>query len=68
MKFIEAAHPEGGSVAISIEHISSAHYKPSADKDIKTRLSIDLDHSEQDVVLLGDEADRVWAIIKGLML
>ena len=68
MKFIEAAHPEGGSVALHIDHISSAHYKPSADKDIKTRLTIDLNHSEQDVVLLGEEAERVWAIIKGMML
>ncbi len=68
MKFIEAAHPEGGSIAIHIDHIASAHYKPSEDKDIKTRLTIDLDNSEQDVVLLGEEAERVWAIIKGLML
>ena len=66
MKFIEAAHPEGGSIAIHIDHIASAHYKPSEDKDIKTRLTIDLDNSEQDVILLGEEAERVWEVLKGL--
>ena len=68
MKFIEAAHPEGGRIAIHLDHISSAHYKPSEDKDIRTRLTIDLDDSEQDVTLLGEEAERVWQILKELML
>jgi hypothetical protein len=66
LKFIYAEHPEGGELALNVDHISSAHYKPSASADIKARLTIDLDNSETDVILIGDEADRVWAIIKDL--
>jgi hypothetical protein len=67
MKFIEAEHPEGGRIAISVDHISSAQYRPSQGAGVKSRLTIDLDNSEQDVVLLGEEADRVWAALKELM-
>ena len=68
MKFIEAAHPEGGRVAVSVRHISSVNYKPSPGGGIKSRLAIDLDNGELDVVLLGEEADRVWALIQPLTL
>ena len=65
-KFIYVRHPEGGDLAVNVERISSAHYKQSESADIKPRLNIDLDNSEADIVLLGEEADRVWAIIKDL--
>jgi hypothetical protein len=65
-KFIYVEHPEGGELAVNADHISSAHYKPSSGADIKTRLTIDLDNSETDVILLADEADRVWGLIKDL--
>ena len=66
MKFIYVKHPEGGELAVNLDHITSAHYKPSSSADIKTRLTIDLDNSETDVILVGEEADRVWAMIKDL--
>ena len=66
MKFIYVKHPEGGELAVNLDHITSAHYKPSNSSDIRTRLTIDLDNSEMDVILVGEEADRVWAMIKGL--
>jgi len=65
-KFIYVRHPEGGELAVNVDHIASAHYKPSAGPDIKTRLTIDIDNSETDVTLLADEAERVWAVIKDL--
>lgn len=65
-KFVYVKHPEGGELAVNIDHIASAHYKPSESTDIKTRLIIDRDNSESDVILLGDEAERVWAVIKDL--
>ena len=65
-KFIYVRHPEGGELAVNADRIASAHYKPSESADIKTRLTIDLDNSEADVILVGEEADRVWALIKDL--
>ena len=68
MKFIEAAHPEGGRMAVHVDHISSAHYKPSPGGDIETRLALDLDNGERDVVLHGEEEGRVWTVSKGLVV
>jgi hypothetical protein len=65
-EFIYVKHPEGGELAVNVDHIASAHYKPSSSADIKTRLTIDLDNSETDVILVGDEADRVWGLVKDL--
>ena len=65
-KFIYVKHPEGGELAVHPDHITSAHYKPSDSPDIKTRLTLDHDNSEADVILVGEEADRVWAVIKDL--
>ena len=58
-KFIYVNHPEGGELAVNVDHIASAHYKPSESTDIRARLTIDLDNSDTDVILLGEEADRV---------
>jgi len=59
MKFIEIAHPEGGRVLVHIDHVTSAHYRPG-EGEIKTRLGLDLDERQSEVVLFGDEAERVW--------
>lgn len=63
MKFIEVAHPEGGRFIFHVDHVTSAHFRP-AQGDVKSRLNIDLDERQNEVVLLGDEADRAWERIQ----
>ena len=65
-KFIYVRHPEGGDLAVNLDHIASAHYKRPEGADIKTRLTITLDGSGADIVLFDEEADRVWAVIGSL--
>ena len=59
MKFIEVPHPEGGRFAFHIDHLTSAHYRPK-EGDVKTRLGLDLDNRQNDVVLFGEDAERAW--------
>jgi hypothetical protein len=66
MKFLEVAHPEGGRFLIHVDHITSALYRP-AEGDIKTRLGIDLDARQNDIVLFGDEAERAWQALKRIV-
>lgn len=63
MKFIEVAHPEGGRFIFHIDHVTSAHFRPG-EGDVKTRLGIDLDQRQNELVLFGDEADRAWQAIQ----
>jgi len=63
MKFIDFAHPEGGRVLVHVDHITSAHYRP-AEGDLKTRLGLDLDERQNEIVLFGEEADRTWEKLK----
>lgn len=63
MKYIEFTHPEGGRFLVHVDHITSAHYRPGAG-DVKTRLGLDLDQRQNDVVLFGDEAERTWELLK----
>lgn len=65
MKFIDVAHPEGGRLLVHIDHITSAHYRP-AEGDVKSRLGLDLDERQNDVVLFGDEAERAWKTLQRL--
>jgi hypothetical protein len=65
MKFIDVAHPEGGRLLVHIDHITSAHYR-AAEGDVKSRLGLDLDERQNDVVLFGDEAERAWKILQRL--
>ena len=65
MKFIDVAHPEGGRLLVHIDHITNAHYRP-AEGDVKSRLGLDLDERQNDVVLFGDEAERAWKILQRL--
>jgi hypothetical protein len=65
MKFIEFAHPEGGRMIVHVDHITSAIYRPG-EGDIKTRLGLDLDQRQNDVVIFGDEADQAWQVLQRL--
>jgi hypothetical protein len=65
MKFIEFAHPEGGRFMVHIDHITSLHFRPG-DGDVKTRLGLDIDNRQNDIVLFGEEAERTWQALKNL--
>ena len=65
MKFIEFAHPEGGRLIVHVDHITSAHYRPGQG-DTKTRLGIDLDERQNEVVLFGEEAEQTWQVLQKL--
>jgi hypothetical protein len=63
MKFIEFAHPEGGTVVVHVDHITSAHFR-FAGAEGKSRLGLDLDQRQNEIVIFGDEAERIWQILK----
>ena len=65
MKFIEVPHPEGGTLLVNIDHITAAHYR-SAQGDMKTRLGLDLDERQNDIVIFGDDAERTWQQLRSL--
>lgn len=65
MKFIEFAHPEGGRLLVHVDHITSAHFR-SGGGDVKTRLGLDLDARQNEVVLFGEEAEQVWRALQKL--
>ncbi len=66
MKFIEFAHPEGGRFLVHVDHITSAHFRPG-EGDVKTRLGLDLDDRQNDIVIFGDEADQTWQNLQQLL-
>lgn len=66
MRFIEFAHPEGGTFIVHIDHITSAHYR-SGDGDVKTRLGLDLDERQSEIILFGEEAERTWQKLQALI-
>jgi uncharacterized cupin superfamily protein len=65
MKFIEFSHPEGGRYMVHVDHITSAHFRPG-DGDVKTRLGIDIDVRQNDIVLFGEEAEATWQMLQKL--
>ena len=65
MKFIEVAHPEGGRLIVHVDHITSAHYRPGQG-DVKTRLGLDLDERQNEIVLFGDDAEQTWQMLQKL--
>lgn len=65
MRFIELAHPEGGRILVHVDHITSAHYR-AGEGDVKTRLGLDLDERQNEVVIFGDEAERTWQTLQRL--
>ena len=66
MKFIEFAHPEGGTFIVHIDHITSALFRRS-DGEVKTRLALDLDERQSEIVLFGEEAERTWEKLRALV-
>jgi hypothetical protein len=66
MKFIDFAHPEGGRFLFHIDHVTSAHYRPGDGGDSKARLGLDLDARQNDIIIFGEEADRVWKKLQEL--
>jgi hypothetical protein len=66
MKFIEVAHPEGGRIVIHIDHITSAQFRPG-ERDMKSRLGLDLDQRQNELVLFGEEAERAWQTLQKLV-
>jgi hypothetical protein len=65
MKFIEFSHPEGGRMLVHVDHITSALFRPG-EGEIKTRLGLDLDERQNDVVLFGEEAEQTWQELQKL--
>jgi hypothetical protein len=65
MKFIELAHPEGGRFLVHVDHITSAHFR-SGEGEIKTRLGLDLDERQNEIVIFGEEAERTWQALQKL--
>jgi hypothetical protein len=63
MKFIEFAHPEGGRLVVHIDHITSAHFRPPIGEG-KSRLGLDLDQRQNEIVIFGEEAERIWEMLK----
>ena len=66
MKFIEFAHPEGGTFIVHVDHITSAHYR-RGDGEMKTRLGLDLDERQSEIILFGEEAERTWETLQSLL-
>ena len=65
MKFLEFPHPEGGRMIVHVDHITSAIYR-KGEGDIKTRLGLDLDQRQNDIVIFGDDAEQAWAALQRL--
>jgi len=65
MKFVEFSHPEGGRMIVHVDHITSAIYR-RGEGDVKTRLGLDLDQRQNDIVIFGDDAEQVWQELQRL--
>ena len=66
MKFIEFSHPEGGRMIVHVDHITSAIFR-KGEGDVKTRLGLDLDQRQNDVVIFGEDAEQAWQQLQRLM-
>jgi len=66
MKFIAFPHPEGGTLLVNIDHITAAHYRPG-EGDVKTRLGLDLDERQNEIIIFGEEAERTWKKLEALL-
>ena len=65
MKFIEFPHPEGGRMIVHVDHITSAIFR-KGEGDVKTRLGLDLDERQNDVVIFGEDAEQAWQQLQKL--
>lgn len=59
MRFLEFPHPEGGQMMVHVDHITSAIFR-KGEGEIKTRLGLDLDQRQNDIVIFGEDAEQVW--------
>ena len=50
---------------IHVDHITAAHFRPG-EGDVKTRLGLDVDARQSDIVLFGEEAERTWQALQKL--
>ena len=50
---------------IHVDHITAVHFRPG-ESDVKTRLGIDIDARQSDIVLFGEEAERTWQALQKL--
>ena len=66
MKFIEFPHPEGGRMIVHVDHITSAVFR-KGEGDVKTRLGLDLDERQNDIVIFGEDAEQAWQQLQRLM-
>ena len=66
MKFIEFPHPEGGRMIVHVDHITSAIFR-RGEGDVKTRLGLDLDERQNDIVIFGEDAEEAWQQLQRLM-
>ena len=66
MKFIEFPHPEGGRMIVHVDHITSAVFR-KGEGDVKTRLGLDLDQRQNDIVIFGEDAEQAWQQLQSLM-
>ena len=65
MKFIEFPHPEGGRMIVHVDHITSAIFR-KGEGDVKTRLGLDLDERQNDIVIFGEDAEQAWQELQRL--
>ncbi|HEU4833003.1 MAG TPA: hypothetical protein VFS90_01260 [Pyrinomonadaceae bacterium] len=65
MKFLEFPHPEGGQMIVHVDHITSAIYR-KGQGEIKTRLGLDLDERQNEIVIFGDDAENTWQELQRL--
>lgn len=66
MKFIEFPHPEGGMFLVNVDHITSAHFRPG-EGEMKSRLGLDLDERQNEIVIFGEEAERTWKKLQTML-
>lgn len=67
MKYIEFPHPEGGRMLVHVDHITSAIYR-KGEGGVKTRLGLDLDERQNDVVIFGEDAEQAWRELQRLKI
>ena len=48
---------------VHIDHVTSATYRPG-EGNVKTRVGLDLDQRQNDVVVFGEEAEEIWRILQ----
>ena len=65
MKFIEFTHPEGGRMIVHLDHITAAYFRPGSD-EVKSRLGLDLDERQNEIVIFGEDAERTWRVLQSV--